>query len=66
MAHLTDEELDFLIELENQLGAEESWSDRVRKLWEINDRHIRARQRIEESKITKQKVIEFEKIKDDK
>lgn len=66
MAHLTDEELDFLIELENQLGAEESWSDRIRKLWEINDRHIKARQRIKESKRTKQKVIEFAKIKDNK
>ena len=64
MAHLTDEELDFLIELENQLGAEESWSDRVRKLWEINDRHIKARQRIKESKRTKQKVIEFFKTQD--
>lgn len=64
MAHLTDEELDFLIELENQLGAEESWSDRVRKLWEINDRHIKARQKIKESKRTKQKVIEFFKTQD--
>lgn len=66
MAHLTDDELEFLIELENQLGMEENWSERVERLWEINERHIKARQEIKESKRAKQKVIEFAKIKGEK
>lgn len=42
MAHLRKDELEFLIKLENELGAEENWSDRVRKLWAIIERHIKA------------------------
>ena len=39
MAHLRKDELEFLIKLENELGAEENWSDRVYKLWAIIERH---------------------------
>ena len=42
LAHLRKDELEFLIKLENELGAEENWSDRVYKLWEIIERHINA------------------------
>ena len=42
MAHLRKDELEFLIKLENELGAEENWSDRVYKLWEIIERNIKA------------------------
>ena len=42
MAHLRKDELEFLIKLENELGAEENWSDRVYKLWEIIERYIKA------------------------
>lgn len=40
MADLREDELDFLIQLENELGMDEGWSDRVHRLWEIIERHI--------------------------
>ncbi len=33
--YITKDDLDFLIELENQLGSEEGWSDRVFRLWQL-------------------------------
>ena len=39
MAYLNKEELEFLIELENELGKEENWTPRVEKLWKLIERH---------------------------
>lgn len=35
---ITNKDLEFLVELENYLGARESWSPMVSRLWELNER----------------------------
>lgn len=62
MAHLKKDELEFLIQLENELGEEENWSPRVERLWRIVERHLN------ENKKTNKKTREAiaEKRKTDK
>ena len=40
---ITNDDLDFLVELENYLGAKESWSPMVQRLWLLNDRLLNRR-----------------------
>lgn len=42
--YINNKDLEFLIELENELGSNESWSDRVKQLWELNERLIKQRE----------------------
>lgn len=35
---LTKDDVEFLIHLENDLGASENWSERVKHLWDINEK----------------------------
>jgi hypothetical protein len=39
-------DLEFLIHLENRLGEFENWSDDVKQLWELNERLINERERL--------------------
>ena len=41
--YISKKDLEFLIELENELGCAENWSDRVKRLWEINENLISQR-----------------------
>lgn len=42
--HITIDDLNFLISLENRLGKAENWSDDVMRLWELNDKLLRQRE----------------------
>ena len=42
--YINNKDLEFLIELEIALGCEENWSDRVKQLWELNERLIKQRE----------------------
>ena len=42
--YINTKDLQFLIQLENELGCEENWSDRVNQLWELNERLIKQRE----------------------
>lgn len=43
--YITNGDLNFLIKLENELGKEESWSERVVDLWALVDKLIKQRAR---------------------
>ena len=51
----------FLIELENKLGKADGWSDDVIKLWELNERLLKQRERDNE----KARLFVAERRKDD-
>lgn len=42
--YINNKDLEFLIELENELGCDESWSDRVKQLWKLNEKLIKQRE----------------------
>lgn len=42
--YINNKDLDFLIELEKELGCDENWTDRVKRLWELNERLIKQRE----------------------
>lgn len=46
--YLKNEDLDFLIELENKLWATEGFTDDVEKLWKLNERLIQKRNQTRE------------------
>ena len=46
--HIKNEDLDFLIELENKLWATEGFTDDVEKLWKLNERLIQKRNQTRE------------------
>lgn len=58
--YINNKDLEFLIELENELGCDESWSDRVKQLWELNERLIK--QRENGNKKTREAIAERRKI----
>ena len=58
--YINNKDLEFLIELENELGCEESWSDRVHRLWELNERLIK--QKRETNEKTRKYIAEKRKI----
>ena len=41
--YINNDDLDFLISLENKLGEKENWSDEVMTLWLLNERLIKQR-----------------------
>lgn len=41
--YISNADLEFLVHLENKLGALENWSDDVVKLWELNDKLMKQR-----------------------
>lgn len=43
--YISNKDLEFLIELENELGCDENWSERVNKLWELNQKLIEQREK---------------------
>ena len=43
--YISNKDLEFLIELENELGCDESWSDRVSKLWTLNQKLIEQKEK---------------------
>lgn len=43
--NISIDDLNFLISLENRLGKEENWSKDVIRLWELNDKLLRQRER---------------------
>lgn len=57
--YINNKDLEFLIELENELGCDENWSDRVKKLWELNERLIK--QREANNKKTREAIAEKRK-----
>lgn len=57
--YINNKDLDFLIELENELGQAENWSNRVKKLWELNAKLIK--QREEGNKKTRESIAEKRK-----
>lgn len=42
--YISVDDLDFLIELENELGDSEGWSERVGKLWSLNEKLLAQRE----------------------
>ena len=42
--YINNEDLEFLIKLENELGCDENWSDRVKQLWKLNEKLIKQRE----------------------
>ena len=57
--YINNKDLDFLIELENELGQAENWSNRVKKLWELNTQLIK--QREEGNKKARESIAEKRK-----
>ena len=61
--YINNKDLEFLIELENEIGCDENWSDRVKKLWkklwELNEKLIK--QREENNKKTREAIAEKRK-----
>ena len=57
--YINNKDLQFLIKLENELGREENWSDRVQQLWELNERLMK--QRENGNKKTREAVAERRK-----
>lgn len=61
--YINNKDLEFLIELENEIGCDENWSDRVKKLWkklwELNERLIK--QREANNKKTREAIAEKRK-----
>lgn len=57
--YINNKDLEFLIELENELGCDESWSNRVKKLWKLNEKLIK--QREENNKKTRKIIAEKRK-----
>ena len=61
--YINNKDLEFLIELENEIGCGENWSDRVKKLWkklwELNEKLIK--QREENNKKTRETIAEKRK-----
>ena len=43
--HISIDDLNFLIELENKMGKEQNWSKDVIRLWELNDKLLRQREK---------------------
>ena len=43
--HISIDDLNFLITLENKLGKEQNWSEDVIRLWELNDKLLRQREK---------------------
>ena len=60
--HITVNDLDFLIKLENRLGSFEDWSPDVERLWQLNEKLLRQR----EKENAKTAAIIAEKRKTDK
>lgn len=58
--YINNKDLEFLIDLENELGCNENWSDRVRQLWELNERLIK--QRENGNKKTREAIAEKRKM----
>ena len=42
--YINNKDLEFLIKLENELGCDENWSDRVKQLWRLNEKLIKQRE----------------------
>ena len=57
--YINKKDLEFLIKLENELGCNENWSDRVKQLWELNERLIK--QRESNNKKTREAIAEKRK-----
>ena len=61
--YINNKDLEFLIELENELGCKENWSDRVKKLWELNEKLLK--QRGLNNKKTREAIAEKRKTNKD-
>lgn len=57
--YISNKDLEFLIELENELGCSESWSDRVKQLWSLNEKLIKQREK--QQKKTREYIAERRK-----
>lgn len=57
--YINNDDLEFLIELENELGCKEDWSDTVSRLWRLNEKLIK--QRKEENKRAREFIAEKRK-----
>lgn len=60
--YISVSDLEFLIHLENRLGASESWSADVERLWQLNDKLVRQRESMNE----KTRRVVAERRKSDK
>lgn len=58
--YIKNDDLDFLIHLENKLGQLENWSEDTTKLWELVDRLIA--QRKSQNEYTRNHIAEKRKI----
>lgn len=58
--YINNKDLEFLIQLENELGCDENWSDRVKQLWKLNEKLIK--QREANNKKTREAIAEKRKI----
>lgn len=57
--YITNDDLEFLIHLENKLGKQENWSEDVVRLWEVIERLLK--QRSAQREKTKEKNREMRK-----
>lgn len=57
--YISKKDMEFLIELENELGCDENWSDRVKRLWQLNEKLIS--QREVRNKYTREYIAEKRK-----
>lgn len=60
--YISTADLEFLVHLENKLGAIENWSDDVNRLWELNEKLLKQRKMNNE----KTRKVIAEKRKTDK
>lgn len=57
--YINNKDLEFLIQLENELGEKENWSSRVEQLWRLNEKLIN--QRETNNKKTRESIAEKRK-----